>query len=94
MTNPPTPQHVPLPDPGFVLEELDQELLLFHPQDGRLLELNATAALVWQLCDGVRTVAVISGLIADAYPQDAASIAQDVPDILVELNKLGAVHWR
>lgn len=94
MTTPPTPQSVPSPDPGFVLEELDEELLLFHPQNNRILELNATAALVWQLCDGSRTVAQISKLLADAYPQDAGTIAQDVQRILEELNKLEAVYWR
>jgi len=57
MTTLPTPQSVPSPDPGFVLEELDEELLIFNPQNGRILELNATAALVWQLCGGSRTVA-------------------------------------
>jgi hypothetical protein len=85
---------IPVPGPGFVLEELDGELLLFCPQDDSLLELNSTAALVWQLCDGARSIAEINALLSAAFPGDEDRIENDVPQILSNLVSLGAISWR
>ena len=89
----PLPSDIPRRAPGFLLEELDDELLLFNPDDGRLLELNSTAALVWQLCDGARRVAEIDALLAAAYPESAADIAQELPHTLANLAQLAALSW-
>lgn len=85
---------IPLPEPGFILEELDSDLLLFNPYDSSLLELNATAALVWQLCDGVRRVSEICDLLSTAFPEAGQTINEDVPRILVELRALDALTWQ
>jgi hypothetical protein len=90
----PLPENIPVPSPGFTLEELDDELLLFNPQDGSLLELNSTAALIWQLCDGTRSMAQIKELLSAAYPEAAASIKSDIPQILSHLANLGAIGWK
>lgn len=83
---------VPAPAPGYVLEELDGELLLFEPQSGRIVQTNATAALVWGLCDGRRTLAEITALLAAAYPAQAVEVAADVPRVAAELLELGVLR--
>ena len=94
LMNPDTPHlpgSIPTRSDDFVLEELDGDLLLFNPQNGRLLELNSTAALVWQLCDGARTLSEIETLLAELYPDAAPAIAADLPNILSNLKQLGAL---
>ena len=88
---PPSP--IPIPAAGFSLEELDGDLLLFNAADGRLLDLNSTAALVWQLCDGTRSMAAIIALLSDAYPDAAENINEDVPHILADLRRFGALEF-
>lgn len=85
---------VPAPAPGFTLEELDGALLLFEPDSGRIVHTNPTAALVWGLCDGRRTLAQIVALLTDAYPAQAGEVASDVPRVVDELLELGALRLR
>ena len=78
---------------GYVIEELDGELLLFHPSSEIILHTNQTAALVWRLCNGEHNVAEIVALLGDAYPEASADIASDVPALLLELAGQGAITW-
>lgn len=45
---------------GLVIEELGDELLIYDTANDRAHTLNRTAALVWKLCDGNRTVSEIA----------------------------------
>lgn len=86
-------QKRPLPTPGYAIEELDGELLLFHPSSETILHTNQTGALVWRLCDGQRSAAEIVAALTAVYPEAAADIAQDVPEILTRFADLGAITW-
>ncbi|MCK6546407.1 PqqD family protein [Myxococcota bacterium] len=77
--------------PGLAHAELDGELVLVHADGGHVVYLNATAALVWSLCDGERTVAEIVALLGEAYPDAAARMASDVEVALRELDRGGCV---
>ena len=46
------------------------------------MHLNRTAALIWYLCDGRRTVEQILGLLRDAYPEARSEIDADVRRVL------------
>ena len=76
---------------GYRIEKLDDELLLYNPAQTRVIALNDTAALVWQLCDGARSPAEIAALIVEAYPE-AGSVAADVDELLSTLRRAGAVE--
>lgn len=67
---------------GYRLEELDGELLLYHPTRTTIMYCNPTASLIWQLCDGERTVAQIVALLSTAYDQPAERMIDDVTTIL------------
>ena len=86
-------QKRPSPTPNYHIEELDGELLLYHPAAERILHTNQTGALVWNLCDGQRTVAEIAGMLTAAYPEATTDIHQDVPDILNQFAAQGAIVW-
>ncbi len=76
---------------GFVIEQLDGEVVLLHPVRNILIHSNQTGALIWQLCDGTRTVEEISDILSAAYPEAGARIAQDVPDTIRKLRAQGAL---
>lgn len=84
---------IPLRVPGVRLEAVDGELLLYRPGATRLVRLNASAALVWELCDGQRSIAEIAEALAAAYPDHAAAISDDVSDMLQRLADEGVVLW-
>lgn len=79
---------------GFALEELDGEILLLDPRSERLIHCNPTAALVWRLCDGERTIAEIVELLAEAYPESAGAIRADVAGAVERLAAEGALELR
>ena len=81
----------PLRAPGYQVELLEGEALLFHPSRTQLVRLNRSATLIWQLCDGRRTVAELNGLFASAYPE-APSVPDDVQQALRELAQAGALR--
>ena len=89
----PQAQGKPLPTTGYAIEELDGELLLFHPSSETILHTNETGAIVWRLCDGQRTVAEIIDVLTAVYPESDADIAQDVPDLLAQFADQGAITW-
>lgn len=82
---------IPHPNTEFSLEEIDDEILLYHPAKTRAVYLNETAALVWQLCDSKRSVSEIISLLEENYPE-SDSIRNDVESTLQQLADNGAVE--
>ena len=41
---------------NIIMQELEQEILIYNRQNNQALSLNKTAACVWQSCDGQRTI--------------------------------------
>ncbi|RMF04853.1 MAG: PqqD family protein [Chloroflexi bacterium] len=85
-------QDKPQQKPGYRLEALDDELLLYHPGRTAIIYCNATASLVWQLCDGNRTIGEMIDLLSAAYEQPAEVIKADVFSVLEEFCRHGAVQ--
>ena len=77
----------------FRLEQMDNELLLFHPAQSKVLYCNETASLIWQLCDGQHSPPEIIALLADSYPEAANEIAKDVETTLKQFHAHGAIEY-
>lgn len=56
---------------GLVVQELEDELLLYDTKRHRAHHLNQTAALIFCHCDGVRTVAELAELLEAGAPLEA-----------------------
>jgi hypothetical protein len=78
---------------GFFIEEMDGEILLYKTGTHKAVYLNETAALVWKLCDGERTVREIADLLAEGFP-DCEDLDQDVEKAIRSLLREGAVSAR
>ena len=81
----------PLQNEGYMLEELDGELLLYHLDQTKTVYLNNSAAVVWHLCDGTNTVADIIALLTAQFPESADAIPDDVHETLRSLRDAGAL---
>jgi hypothetical protein len=86
------PITVPKPMPGFQTESLDGEVVLLNPVSNVILHINQTGALIWQLCNGVRSVGEIIIILSEAYPEARKEIAVDVPEIIYQLADQGALY--
>jgi hypothetical protein len=70
---------------NFNLEDMDGEVLLYHVSSTRTLHLNSSAAIVWQLCDGERSVGAILDFLKENYPDAGEDLKDDVLSALEEL---------
>jgi hypothetical protein len=83
----------PRRESGYLLETIENELLLYHPVETKVMYCNQTASVIWQLCDGERTVQQIVDLLVEAYPEAAEEIARDVRATLQQFSDHGAIHF-
>lgn len=78
----------------FRLEQMDDDLLLYHPGMTKAVRLNESASLVWHIVDGQRSVGEIVALLSGAYPEQAPAVAADVVNTLARLAEEGAIELR
>lgn len=78
---------------GFLLEELDGELMLYSIATTKIFALNQSAALIWQLCNGVYTASEITEALIEAYPENHVEIGSQVEQTLALLERHGAIEW-
>lgn len=74
-----------------LLEKMDDDTLLYNPSTTATLHLNASSALVWELCTGENSVQQIIDLLQSSFPEQAEQIAGDVPLALKELLAKGVL---
>jgi hypothetical protein len=77
--------------PEFEAEAIDGQVVLLNPTTLRVAHLNRSAAIIWQLCDGERSVADIRSLLVTAYPESFDVVAADLQSTLSTLFDLGAL---
>lgn len=82
---------VPRAAAGVEMEVVDSEVLLYLSNEARAIYLNATAGLIWGLCDGKRSVEEIIRIIGDSYPDDGPRLADDVLATLTQLKESGVL---
>lgn len=87
-------RRIPVPAAHVEAEVIDNEVVLYHPRLTTAVHLNATAAMVWGLCDGTRTVADIVALLEASYPDDQPIIAEGVAVAIEGLHKDGMIVFR
>jgi hypothetical protein len=81
----------PVQRDGASAVELDENLALYDGVGQLLILLNPSAATVWELCDGTRTVDDMIDVLTEAHPDEARVIAGDVRQTIRKLAELGLV---
>lgn len=82
---------VPSPRERYVVEDIDNESLIYRQASKSAVYLNETATVIWKLCDGTRSAREITAVLAEAFPEEAQAIAADVAATIDELIKVGAL---
>ena len=70
------------------------EMVLYHPQLTNAVYLNPTAALIWGLCDGRRSVREIVGIIENTYPDAGPTLSENVGEVVDRLQGTGVIVVR
>ena len=70
-----------------LLEDMDGEVLVYNTVTAETLHLNAPSAIVWRMCDGERSTAEIIELVEQAFPDQVEQIAQDVENVVRDLQE-------
>ena len=70
---------------------VDAEAVLVSPREGEVRILNATAARIWELIDGINTAGYIAQKIAEEYAVDMAGARNDTGAFLLELANRGLI---
>ena len=65
-------------NPEFTVEKFDNEILLYAISKSKGVYLNETAYLVWEMCGKGHSVEEMITLLEEAYPQQKATIEDDV----------------
>ncbi len=84
-----TIDRIPKPTADVEMEVVEGEVVLYHTGQTRAVYLNPTAAMIWRLCDGKRSVREIIRMIVSSYPEAAMTVADDVLMALKELQENG-----
>ena len=79
---------------GYLLERIDGEATVYHPTLTTAVYLNDTGALIWELCDGSRTVSDIIEALGRQYPESRAQIETDVKMLLCQLTERGIAELK
>lgn len=77
----------------FRLEQLDDEFLLYHPGQKKVMYCNNMASLIWQLCDGKRTTKEIITLLNEAYEEKGSTIKSEVIQTLTAFYEQDAISF-
>ena len=79
---------------GVLAQQLKADegsVVLLNPKNGEYYTLEAVACRIWQLCDGVRTIADIAIALSDEYSESPEVIEVDIIDLAKELVDEGLV---
>ena len=82
----------PKQKPGYHLEMIDGELLLYHLDETQILYCNQTASVIWFLCDGRQTVGQMIDILSEAYPDAAGTMASDVEQTIQQFLAAGCIE--
>ena len=74
-----------------LLEEIDDEVLLYNPENMLTLHLNQSSALVWHLLDGKTRVSELIHILQQQFPESHSQIEKDVMDVLEKMQGNGVI---
>ena len=84
----------PRPRPDIVAEPLGEELLLFDPEMAMGYILNPTAACIWRLLDGERSVRSVAEQLVETYELSLEEALAELEPILGSMRVAGLFSAR
>jgi hypothetical protein len=88
----PTSSNRPRRRTDIVLQDVGGEAILIDPRTDEAHVLNGSAARLWELCDGVRSMDELAAEFGAIYDLTAADVIDDVREVVAELIRLDLVE--
>lgn len=79
----------PLAAPQVSAYELDDDLVLYDTRTTQAHILNLSAAKIWALCDGSRSVSELADELVTTYALDRSLVQTDVRELVGSLHAAG-----
>jgi len=73
---------------------VDNEAVVVTPEEGIVRVLNETAARIWELSDGTRTIRTIIGVISEEFAVDEEQAEKDIVELIDQLTRKKLVHLK
>jgi hypothetical protein len=83
----------PVRKAGVALRRSAGEIMLYDPEDEEVHFINATAAAIWELCDGETERSEMVDAICQLTGTPFDIIDEDVTRLLDELDDAGLILW-
>ncbi len=78
--------------PGIASRKIGEETVLVSPKTGKVFVLNETGGLIWEMCDGERSVDQVAAHLAAEFGILPEQAGEDVLGLIQELAKRGLVE--
>ncbi len=78
--------------PDLPFRVVDEEVVIVSPPEGEITVLNETAAKIWQLLDGKRTLQQIADILAHEFEVERGKAYSDCFDFIKKLEQKGFVQ--
>ena len=82
---------IPIRKPGYQCSDEDGQLSIRDSEKEAVSTLNATAMLIWDLCDGHSALSEIEARLVGIYPESATEIQNDIDNVITGLYEGGAI---
>jgi Coenzyme PQQ synthesis protein D (PqqD) len=73
----------------LMIRDVDGEVVIVDLRAGRVHQLNRTASIIWEACDGESTVAELADVLAHRFNVDPVTASNDVLAAVTEFQKFG-----
>jgi hypothetical protein len=70
------------PDPSVLAKRVGDGIVLVHLETNRILELNRTAAFLWEVLTAGSTQAELEERLAEEFDVDRDELAREIDDLL------------
>lgn len=84
----------PFKSPDTAHRTLGDEAVVVNFHNSFFYHFNTVGTIIWELCDGQRTVAQIAAALTAEYGVTAAEAARDCQQFIGELVEEGLLTWR
>lgn len=78
---------------ALVSREVDDELLIVDQSNGKIHQLNLSAAFIWMLCDGNNSVEEIVTRAFEKFDIEEYQVRKDVNSTLANLIELNLIEF-
>ncbi len=82
----------PLKNQHVIARKIDNEILLLNEENSEIHQLNQTATLIWEFCNGENTIDDIIEALAGTYNVESTKLSDDVDSIINSLKDLGLLE--